>query len=127
MAEQFDDYPHLDHRALQIWQILIGKAHERQTVTYKMLADTLGFKRAGTMQDMLGYVGAYCVLHELPLLNTIVVNKDTGVPTDGTFGRDPNKERESVFRYSWFRVYPPTADMLAEAFAEANERGWDFA
>ncbi len=23
VAEKFDDYPHLEHRALQIWQILI--------------------------------------------------------------------------------------------------------
>ncbi len=112
---------------MQIWQILIGKAHGRQTVTYEILATLLGFKGAGTMNDMLGHVGAYCALHDLPLLNTLVVNKDSGVPSGGTFGRDPNVERERVFRSEWFRVYPPTTDVLAEAFAEMNERGWDVA
>lgn len=126
MAEKFDDYPHVDHRALQIWQILICKSHGRQTVTYGILADMLGFKGAGTMLHMLGHVGAYCAMHNLPLLNTLAVNKETGLPTRGTFGRDPNEERERVFRFSWFGVYPPTAETLAEAFAEANRRGWVF-
>lgn len=125
VAEKFDDYPHLEHRALQIWQILICKAYGRQTVTYGILADMLGFGGAGTMLHMLGHVGAFCALNDLALLNTLVVNKDTGLPTGGTFGRDPNVERERVFRHEWFRVYPPTADALAEAFAKMKERGWD--
>ncbi len=126
MTEKFDDYPHLEHRALQIWQILISKASGRQTVTYGMLADALGFGGAGTMLHMLGHVGAYCALNGLPLLNTLVVNKDTGLPTGGTFGRDPNIERERVFGHPWFGVYPPTAEVLAEAFAEAKRRDWVF-
>jgi hypothetical protein len=124
VAESFDDYPYVRHRALQIWQILISKAHNRQTVTYGILAEMLGFEGAGTMHDMLGHIGAYCALHDLPLLNTIVVGKDSGLPTDGTLGRDPNEERERVFRHQWFKIYPPRADALAEAFAEANRRGW---
>ena len=125
MAETFDDYPHLEHRALQIWQILIAKAHARQTITYGMLADMLGFEGAGTMDRMLGHIAAYCALHDFPLLNTLVVGKDSGVPTDGAFGRDPNEERELVFNYPWFRVYPPAAEAFAAAFDEANDRGWD--
>ncbi len=126
MAEKFDDYPHLEHRALQIWQILIGKADMRQTVTYGMLSDMLGYGGAGTMHHMLGHIGAYCALNGLPLLNTLAVNKDTGLPTRGTFDRDANKERERVFGYPWFGVYPPTAGALEEAFAEANRQNWVF-
>lgn len=127
MAEKFDDYPHLELRALQIWQILIGKAHARQTITYGMLADILGFGGAGTMGDMLGHIAAYCAFHDLPLLNTLVVGQDSGVPTDGTLGRDVNEERERVFNCLWFRIYPPAAEALAEAFDEANDREWDIA
>jgi len=43
VAETFNDYPHLEHRALQIWQILITKAHARQTINYEELADVMGF------------------------------------------------------------------------------------
>ena len=126
MAETFDDYPHNRHRALQIWQILVGKAHDRQTLTYELLSVMLGYGGAGTMDKMLGHVAAYCALHGLPLLNTLVVGKYSGVPTEGTFGRDPNEEREQVFNHPWFVVYPPSAEDFAEAFAEAEERGWDF-
>jgi hypothetical protein len=34
-------------RALQCWQVLIGCAHRRETITYKMLAEILGFNRPG--------------------------------------------------------------------------------
>lgn len=126
MAETFNDYPHNRHRALQIWQILIANADNRQTITYGMLSNMLGFGGAGVMDKMLGHIAAYCALHDLPLLNTLVVGRDSGVPTDGTLGRDPNEERERVFGFSWFRVYPPTPDALAEAFEEANSRNWEF-
>ncbi len=125
VAETFDKYPHNRYRALQIWQILISNAHNRQTVTYGILSDMLGYGGAGTMDKMLGHIAAYCALHNLPLLNTLVVGKDSGVPTEGTFGRDPNQERERVFRYPWFGVYPPAPKGFAEAFTEAEERGWD--
>ena len=88
MAETFDDYPHNRHRALQIWQILIANAHNRQTITYGILSDMLGYGGAGTMDRMLGHIAAYCAIQKLPLLNTLVVGKVSGVPTEGTFGRD---------------------------------------
>ncbi len=78
------------------------------------------------MDKMLGHIAAYCALHDLPLLNTLVVGTESGVPTDGTLGRDPNEERERVFKFSWFGVYPPKPDALAESYAEANRRNWDF-
>ena len=34
-------------RALQIWLVLIGKAHNRQTTTYGALARTLGYTSPG--------------------------------------------------------------------------------
>ena len=34
MLNRFDDNPTNAARALQIWLVLIGKAHNRQTITY---------------------------------------------------------------------------------------------
>lgn len=125
MVEEFDDHPHLEHRALQIWQILISCAHNRQTINYEELADVMGFGGPRPLYRMLGHVAAYCALNGLPLLSTLTVNKESGAPTEGTFGRDPNKERERVFRHPWFQTYPPAPEEFAEVFAEANKRDWD--
>ena len=54
--------------ALQIWLILIGKASNRQTITYGSLAEMLGFEGAGTLARMLGHVMFYCQQNELPPL-----------------------------------------------------------
>jgi hypothetical protein len=42
MARRFDDVRTQPARALQIWQILIAKAHSRQTMTYGQLAGLMG-------------------------------------------------------------------------------------
>ncbi|BAZ87656.1 hypothetical protein [Dolichospermum compactum] len=41
MHKTFNDNPTHPKRALQIWQILISKAANRQTLTYGMLAKTI--------------------------------------------------------------------------------------
>ena len=46
MTRYFKDNPTLYTRALQIWQILIAKAENRQTMTYGALAHALGFRGA---------------------------------------------------------------------------------
>ena len=76
MVTYFKDQPSNASRALQIWQILIGKAHNRQTLTYGMLAQLLGFKRAGTLAHPLGHIMHYCQLNNLPPLTVLVVNQD---------------------------------------------------
>ena len=41
MVRRFDEDHSWPTRALQIWQILIGKAHNRQLMTYGQLANLL--------------------------------------------------------------------------------------
>lgn len=86
----------------------------------------MGYGGAGTIGQLLGPIAAYCEREGLPVLNTLAVGKDTGVPSNGTFGKDTNVERERVFQHPWFEVYPPSAGNFAEAFTEAQESGWDF-
>jgi len=122
MLKYFDGYPHNVDRAVQIWQILVGKAHNRQTVTYGILRDLLGYKGAGVMGKRLEPIALYCRHHGLPPLTNLVVEKDTGLPSVDLTGNDPNEDREEVFKREWFKIYPPTA----EDFAKALKRGWDY-
>ena len=118
MVRFFEDNATNATRALQIWQILIGKAHNRQTVTYGMLADMLGYRSAGIMSQMLGHIMYYCSKHGLPSLTALVVNQDTGVPGEGLTVADLNAEREAVFRYDWYSIVPPTHEELSAAYQE---------
>ena len=117
MIHKFDEHPTRADRALQIWLILIGKAANRQTITYGMIADLLGYAGAGTLAGMLAPVMYYCRDSSLPPLTCIVVNQDTGLPGDG-IGIDPaelNRVRESVYRYAWYGLVPPTVAELNAA------------
>ena len=74
MINRYADNPTRGNRARQIWCILIGHAHRRQTITYGELADLLGYRGAGTTGGMLGCIAFWCQQHDLPALYTIVVN-----------------------------------------------------
>lgn len=111
----FDDHATHATRALQIWQILIACAHQRQTLTYGNLAKILGFQGAGTLAPILGHLMYFCHQHNLPPLTVIVVNQETGLPGNGLVGANLNADREKVFDYNWFGLYPPTPEELRQA------------
>ncbi|TVP64914.1 MAG: hypothetical protein EA343_04380 [Nodularia sp. (in: Bacteria)] len=117
MPTTFKDNPTHPKRALQIWQILICKASNRQTLTYGMLANILGFQGAGTLAPILGHIMCYCQQYELPPLTVMVVNQKTGLPGEGlTSPDDLHAEREQVFNFDWFGLYPPSPEELQEAY-----------
>ncbi len=121
MVNYFDDDEnrHWPERALQLWQILIGKAHNQQLVTYGELRDILGFGGAGVFAQPLGHIAYYCDREDLPPLTTVVIKEDTGEPGDGIPVKNIHKNRMKVFAYDWYRMIPPTPD----EFEEAWERG----
>lgn len=110
MIKKFSDNPVNASRALQIWQILISKAHNRQTITYKMLADLLHFKGQGVFGEKLGHIMYFCIKYDLPHLTALVVNEKYGIPGQGFIevGSDINKVQEEVFNYDWYDLYPPS-------------------
>ena len=105
-------------RAVQAWQILIGKAMNRQTITYLELSRLMYQKDAqGVLDRILGHLAYYCIDNKLPALTSIVVGKGRGTP-----GRDIpvdlskiDEQRESVYEYDWYNVYPPTEGELKSA------------
>lgn len=93
-------------RAFQIWQVLIGLAHNRQTFTYEKLGDSIGMG-AGTLAQPLGYIMRYCDRNNLPPLTVLVVNKVTGILGTGlTTLEDLNRDREKVYKYKWYKRRP---------------------
>jgi len=109
-------------RVIQAWLILIGKAHNRQTVTYGELSKLMRGKnapplgrRAGQWKGMrLGQLFTYCKERRLPLLPVIVVTKKTGKPADLAPYNPPDtdEERERVFDFDWYGYYPPSESEL---------------
>ncbi|MEP6691032.1 MAG: hypothetical protein ABJD07_07735 [Gemmatimonadaceae bacterium] len=96
-------------RASQIWQVLIGAAHDRRTLTYAMLADRIGLA-AGELARPLGMVARYCAIRQLPPLTVLVVQIDVGKPAAGfSWASDHDFAREAVFQRAWFALRPPSS------------------
>ena len=108
-----------EDRALQAWQILIGAAMNRQTLTYLLLSKKMFQKNAaGVLDKTLGHIAFYCADNDLPPLTTIVVGKSRGTP-GLDIPLDPEEydaAREEVYEFDWYDVYPPTASELLEAY-----------
>ena len=112
-------------RALQAWQILVGAAVSRQTLTYKGLSQLMYQKNAaGVLDKILGHVAFFCIDNKLPALTSIVVGKGRGTPGKD-IPVDPktmDREREKVYAYDWYDIYPPSADDLQAAFERHNKQ-----
>ena len=79
--QQFNPSSSHPLRALQAWQILIGAAMNRQTLTYLGLSQKMYKKNAqGVLDKILGHVAFYCDDNDLPALTSIVVGKGRGTP-----------------------------------------------
>ncbi len=93
-------------RAIQIWQILISAAHNRQILTYKIVGKLIGMG-SGTQSQTLDMIMRYCKRKGLPPLTSLVVKETTGRPGTGlTTVLELDRDRENVFAYNWF-AHPP--------------------
>ena len=99
-----------NERALQLWQVLISAAHNRQVLTYEMVDNLTRLQPLG-LANLLNPILHYCERNQLPFLPILVVSKETGRPGQGfpeKIGLDA--ERERVFAHNWFGMKPPSAD-----------------
>lgn len=125
MVERFSEHADLAHRAVQIWQILVGMAHMRRTTTYKELAALLGYGGAGVLGRQLGHIMFFCAQNNLPPLTVLVVNSDTGLPGEGLeTKRDLHKERERTFNFDWYALIPPAIEDYEHAWEVAEASDW---
>ena len=124
MAVQlFNDNATVESRACQIWQILVGHAMRRQTLTYQDLVHLLGHNQPKVLARQLGAIYFHCLQSKLPLLTVLVVNKATGEPG---LGIEPDAERgklrERVYQHDWYAIVPPTVEEYQAARVKAGVR-----
>ena len=106
-------------RAVQAWQILVGRAMNRHTITYEELSRLMYQKVAqGVLDRILGHIAYYCIDNDLPALTSLVVGKGRGTP-----GEDIpvnlttiDEQREKVYDFDWYNVYPPSETELKESY-----------
>lgn len=123
MLEKFDENPTIPARAVQIWQILISKAHNRQIITYGILADLLGLGGAIILAQPLSIIMYFCSQNDLPPLTVLVVNAKTGLPGEGLkIDGDLSAVREDVFNYNWYGLLSPSEKQFSEARQKAKEK-----
>lgn len=123
MLEKIDENPTIPARAVQIWQILISKAHNRQIITYGILADLLGLGGAIILAQPLSIIMYFCSQNDLPPLTVLVVNAKTGLPGEGLkIDGDLSAVREDVFNYNWYGLLSPSEKQFSEARQKAKEK-----
>jgi hypothetical protein len=99
-------------RAIQIYQILIGAAHNRQVLTYPLLSKMIGVPARG-LANHLDHLMRHCERAGLPPLTILAVQKNSGKPGKGfTTFEDLHRDRERVFAHDWYRMKPLTVTDL---------------
>ena len=104
-------------RSLQAYLILIGKAANRQTVTYEGMATAFRYDDPGKLGRRpvgrsLGPLMQWCKENDLPLLNCLVVSSVSGEPGTDLHDSDDPEEREKVYKQDWYDLVPPTVEEL---------------
>ena len=103
-------------QAVIIWPVLALAARMQRFLTYSDLEGLVGIPRFG-QNNALHLIFLYCEKKRYPLLNSIVVNQETGFPGD----EHPRKmkpedyliERARVFAFNWSGKDKPTSDDFA--------------
>ncbi|MGA3303230.1 MAG: hypothetical protein ABSC72_08080 [Methylovirgula sp.] len=117
---QFNPHATASARAVQAWQILVGKAMNRQTITYEGLSRLMfGKNAAGVLAGILGHIAFYCNDNDLPPLTSIVVGKSRGTPGE-EIPIDPSvidEKREEVYQCDWYDIRPPSEEELGSAYS----------
>lgn len=88
-------------------------------ITYGALAKQMDMNpRAGiTLTRHLGLIGTFCKENNLPPLNVIVINDDTGSPGDGVIeAKGYSRDQQDVLNHPWFSYRPPTIRALREVY-----------
>jgi putative restriction endonuclease len=97
------DMKKIDHRdrARKAWPYLTDIAKQRTTITYGALAAKIGLHHRA-LRLPLGVIQEYCRTNELPPLQAVVVNQQTGMPGEGYRA---SSRQSAVHRHKLDEVY----------------------
>lgn len=105
-----------EHRAVQAWQILVGAAHNRQTLTYDDMSELMDYGIGRNVKNALDPIYRYCETNDLPPLTALVVGVRSGILGKAFVESFPNipKVQADVYARDWYAVYPPTAQQFVK-------------
>jgi hypothetical protein len=110
-------------RAAQIWSVLALAAHNRQVLTYDMVAKLTGIARVGLGQ-CLEPIQSYCLVKNLHPLTILVVSEKTGMPGVGFIAaKDIPKSQQEVFAFDWLGHGGPSPEDFDRAVKERPSNG----
>jgi hypothetical protein len=113
----------INERAAQLWSVLSLAAHNRQVLTYDVVAKLTGMARMGLGQ-CLEPIQSYCLVHNLPPLTILVVSEKTGMPGVGfVAAQDIPKAQQEVFRCDWLSHGGPSPEKFEQAVKERPSNG----
>ena len=98
-------------RAMQVWQILIGLASNRQIITLELLGQIIEVESARTISSHFELARRYCSKNDVLPLDTLVVNVGNRTAKNGDL------DREDVFNYDWYDLYPPSEKDFEKLYA----------
>jgi hypothetical protein len=101
-------------QAVLIWPVLAFAARTQQVLSYSDLEGFTGIAAAG-LGKPLGLIHHYCERKKYPLLNLIVVQRDSGLPGEGVPGKGmtPTEilvEQSKVYVFDWSGRDKPRSD-----------------
>jgi hypothetical protein len=111
-----------EERAQQLWSVLVLAAHNRQVLTYEIVARACGLHVPG-IGDLLRPIQQFCSENSLPPLTSIIVSKQTGMPGDGFIAAENVPMAQlKTFETNWLELDAPSGEQLAEAYSRAPDR-----
>lgn len=113
----------VSEHATQIWSVLALAAHNRQVLTYDIVARVTGIARVGLGQ-CLEPIQSYCLVHDLHPLTILVVSEQTGMPGVGFIAaQDIPRAQQEVFHYDWLAHGAPAPEDFEGAVRERPSNG----
>lgn len=110
-----EDTLNIAQRAAQIWAVLALAAHNRQVLTYDIVAQLIGVPRMG-LGRLLEPIQSYCINRGLEPLTILVVSQKTGLPGSGfVAAEDIPLTQLKVFSYDWLAHGAPSPEELDDA------------
>ncbi|MEX2536358.1 MAG: hypothetical protein WD273_12250 [Trueperaceae bacterium] len=85
--------------AAQIWEILVRAARREppRFLFYSQLGNELGVYQRN-LKKPLHLLQDYCLDEGKPVITGLVVEKQTGLPSDGYFATSPEQHRQNILR-----------------------------
>ena len=110
-------------RAAQIWSLLGLAARDRQTLTYDIVGRLIGVPQYA-LGNMLEPIQSYCLIHHLPPLTSLVVSKETGLPSLGfVAAQDVPRAQVTVFEFTWLEHTAPSPEVLKASVKQLPTNG----